>query len=43
MIRKSIVNSLTFHCKRHNQNKAGSTVNKTQYLLNVFVQCRICE
>jgi len=34
----SFANSLYFHYKRHNQNKAASTVNKNQDFLNLLVQ-----
>jgi len=39
----SFVNSLSFHYKRHNQNKADSTLNKNRDLLNSFVQSWIHE
>ena len=34
----TFVNSISFHCQRHNQNKADSTVNKNDDLFNLFVK-----
>jgi len=39
----SFVNVLSFHYKRHVQNKADSTVDKTRHPLNLFVQSWVYE